>query len=62
VHGFIYRWPSTRTSDERIEAWLTWIAWPGYSFMRRKLGGKATRPDPDRVRSFSPNRIYQADL
>jgi lipid A 4'-phosphatase len=62
VHGFIYRWPSTRTTDERIEAWLTWIAWPGYSFMRRKLGRKATRPDPDRVRSFSPNRIYQADL
>jgi membrane-associated PAP2 superfamily phosphatase len=62
VHGLIYRWPSTRTTDARIEAWLTWFAWPGYSFMRRKLGARPTRVDPDRVRAFSPTRIHQAEL
>ena len=45
VHGLIYRWPSTRTTDERIEAWLTWLAWPGYSFMQRLLGRKPASRD-----------------
>ena len=44
VHGLLYRWPSTRTTDERIEAWLTWVAWPGYSLIRRMLGKKPVRP------------------
>jgi membrane-associated PAP2 superfamily phosphatase len=61
VHGLLYRWPSTRTTDERIEAWLTWVAWPGYSWRRRMLGRKAVRPDPDKAAAFSPSRIYQAD-
>jgi lipid A 4'-phosphatase len=46
VHGFMYRWPPTRTTDERIEAWLTWVAWPGYSWMQRLLGRKTGAP-PD---------------
>lgn len=45
VHGLMYRWPSTRTTDERIEAWLTWVAWPGYSMMRRMLGRKPSSAD-----------------
>jgi membrane-associated PAP2 superfamily phosphatase len=46
VHGLIYRWPSTRTTDARIDAWLTRLAWPGYAWRRRLLGGK-TMPPPD---------------
>jgi lipid A 4'-phosphatase len=45
VHGLIYRWPGTRTTDERIEAALTWIAWPGYTFIRRLLGRKPASRD-----------------
>jgi lipid A 4'-phosphatase len=44
VHGLLYRWPSTRTTDERIEAWLAWVAWPGYSLIRRMLGRKPVPP------------------
>jgi lipid A 4'-phosphatase len=35
VHGYIYRWPSTRLSDQAIDAALTRLAWPGYRFARR---------------------------
>ena len=28
AHGFIYRWPSTRLSDESIDAALTRLGWP----------------------------------
>lgn len=49
VHGLLYRWPSTRTTDERIEAWLTWIAWPGYAFLRRVFGRKPVSPPGDAV-------------
>ena len=45
VHGLLYRWPSTRTTDERIEAVLTALAWPGYSLMRRALGRKPAARD-----------------
>ncbi|MDQ8729640.1 phosphatase PAP2 family protein [Bradyrhizobium sp. LHD-71] len=38
VHGLLYRWPSTRTTDERVEAVLAWVAWPGYAFIQRLLG------------------------
>jgi lipid A 4'-phosphatase len=34
AHGYIYRWPSTRLSDERIDAALTRLAWPAYRFFR----------------------------
>jgi lipid A 4'-phosphatase len=35
AHGYIYRWPSTRLSDQGIDAALTRLAWPGYRFARR---------------------------
>jgi lipid A 4'-phosphatase len=35
AHGYIYRWPSTRLSDEGIDAALTRAAWPGYRLLRR---------------------------
>jgi lipid A 4'-phosphatase len=38
AHGYIYRWPRTRSSDERIDAALTRLAWPGYRLRRRWLG------------------------
>jgi len=45
AHGYIYRWPSTRLTDEGIDAALTRLAWPGYRLARRLCGGKA---DPSR--------------
>ena len=45
AHGLIYRWPSTRTTDERIEALLTAFAWPGYTIMQRILGRKPAERD-----------------
>lgn len=39
VHGWIYRWPRTRMTDDDIDRWLTKIAWPGYSWRRRMLSG-----------------------
>src|SRR5215470_1446941 len=30
AHGYIYRWPRTRLSDEAIDAALTHLAWPVY--------------------------------
>jgi lipid A 4'-phosphatase len=36
AHGYIYRWPSTRLSDERIEAALTRLAWPAFHFFQRR--------------------------
>ena len=38
VHGYIYRWPRTRLSDERIDAALTRLAWPGYRALQRWRG------------------------
>ncbi|MBR1123254.1 phosphatase PAP2 family protein [Bradyrhizobium lablabi] len=35
AYGYIYRWPSTRLSDEGIDAALTRFAWPGYLWRRR---------------------------
>jgi len=36
VHGYIYRWPRTRLSDERIDATLTRMARPGYRVGQRE--------------------------
>lgn len=36
--ALIYRWQGTRLSDERIDAALTRLAWPGYRLRRRWLG------------------------
>jgi len=35
VHGYIYRWPRTRMSDEGIDAALTPLAWPWYRLAKR---------------------------
>jgi membrane-associated PAP2 superfamily phosphatase len=61
LHGLIYRWPRTRLTDEQIEAWLTRLAWPGYVRLRKLLGRKPVRPDPDKTSGFSPSRIYMSD-
>jgi lipid A 4'-phosphatase len=39
MHGYIYRWPSTRLSDGRIDAALTRFAWPFYR-LRQKWRGR----------------------
>lgn len=41
AHGYIYRWPSTRLTDEGVDAALTRLAWPGYRLRRRLCGRKA---------------------
>jgi lipid A 4'-phosphatase len=38
AHGYIYRWPSTRLSDEGIDAALTRLGWPGYRLLQRWRG------------------------
>jgi lipid A 4'-phosphatase len=38
VHGYIYRWPSSRLTDEAVDAALTRLAWPGYRLRQRWLG------------------------
>ena len=38
AYGWIYRWPSTRLSDEGVDAALTRLAWPGYRFFQRWRG------------------------
>jgi membrane-associated PAP2 superfamily phosphatase len=35
AHGYIYRWPRTRLTDDGIEAALTRFAWPVYVWRRR---------------------------
>src|SRR5215470_12517393 len=36
--ALIYRWPRTKLSDERIDAALTRLFWPGYRLRQRWLG------------------------
>ncbi len=43
--GYIYRWPSTRLSDARIDAVLTRLAWPGYRRLQ-KWRGRDVGPNP----------------
>jgi len=45
AYAFIYRWPSTRLSDQGIEAALMRLGWPGYC-RRQRLRGKETGPSP----------------
>jgi len=45
AHGYIYRWPRTRLSDEAIDAALTRLAQPGYR-LRKRLFGRKTGPAP----------------
>jgi len=46
VHGWIYRWPSTRKTDAEVEARVTRFAWPGYRW-RSRLLGRDVGPVPD---------------
>lgn len=48
VYAIIYRWPSTRTTDERIDAALTRFAWPGYAWLRGLFGEKPALPEAAR--------------
>ena len=43
AYALIYRWPSTRLSDQGVEAALTRLGWPGYRW-RQRLRGKETGP------------------
>src|ERR1700738_2201060 len=45
VHGYIYRWASTRFSDESVDAALTRLAWPGYRRLQR-WRGREVGPSP----------------
>ena len=38
AYGYIYRWSRTRLSDERVDAALTRLAWPGYRVLQRWRG------------------------
>lgn len=52
LHGLIYRWPSTRTTDAAIDAALTRFAWPGYR-MLQKWRGRDIGPAPDTAHPVS---------
>jgi membrane-associated PAP2 superfamily phosphatase len=41
AYALIYRWASTRLTDEQVDAALTRLAWPGYRLRRRLFGRKA---------------------
>jgi membrane-associated PAP2 superfamily phosphatase len=45
AHGYIYRWPWTKLSDDAIDAALTRFAWPGFRRMQR-WRGRETGPAP----------------
>ncbi|SDT26195.1 phosphatase PAP2 family protein [Bradyrhizobium canariense] len=45
AYAFIYRWSRTRLSDERIDAVLTRLAWPGYR-LRQRWRGRDVGPAP----------------
>jgi lipid A 4'-phosphatase len=47
AHGYIYRWPRTRLSDEAVDAALTRVAWPGFRLMQR-WRGREIGPAPSR--------------
>ena len=38
AYAYIYRWPSTRLTDEAVDAALTKFAWPGYRALQRWRG------------------------
>lgn len=37
-YAYIYRWRSTRFSDDDVDAWLTRVAWPGYRWLQKRRG------------------------
>lgn len=40
VHGLIYRWRWSRTTDEQVDATLTRLFWPGYRWSQRVIFGR----------------------
>jgi membrane-associated PAP2 superfamily phosphatase len=46
AYALIYRWASTRLTDEQVDAALTRLAWPGYRLRRRLFGRKAGPAQP----------------
>jgi len=42
AYALIYRWASTRLTDEQVDAALTRLAWPGYRLRRRLFSRKAS--------------------
>jgi membrane-associated PAP2 superfamily phosphatase len=56
AHGYIYRWPRTRLSDESIDAALTRFAWPAFIW-RRRLADRWSKSE----RSFV-HRIVEAHV
>jgi lipid A 4'-phosphatase len=45
AYAIIYRWGRTRLSDERVDAALTRLAWPGYR-LRQRWRGRDVGPSP----------------
>jgi lipid A 4'-phosphatase len=45
THGYIYRWPRTRLTDDGVDAALTRLAWPGYR-LRQRWRGRDVGPLP----------------
>jgi len=43
AYAAIYRWPSTRFTDENVDAALTRLFWPGYRWRRRWASRHAVR-------------------
>jgi membrane-associated PAP2 superfamily phosphatase len=43
AYAWIYRWPSTRLTDEAVDAALTRLIWPAYRWRRRLFGRGASR-------------------
>ena len=42
AYALIYRWASSRLTDEQVDAALTRLAWPGYRLPRRLFSRKAS--------------------
>jgi membrane-associated phospholipid phosphatase len=45
AYAIIYRWDRTRLSDDRVDAALTRLAWPGYR-LRQRWRGRDVGPSP----------------
>ena len=58
AYGLIYRWPSTRLSDEGIDAALTRLAWPAY---RLRASAGASRAE-SRCTTSSPAAIKRVPI
>ena len=43
AYAWIYRWPSTRLTDEGVDAALTRLIWPAYAWRRRLMSRRKAR-------------------